>query len=345
LAPLLCKNPYTNRAAIRSPEDFFGRVEELRNIYTRIQGGQSVSLVGERRVGKSSLLNALEFEREGFEIPSEFTFVPVDMQYIPDCNPEIFQKYLLSRISEIARIEVGGPSRSSLEQAAKDLEREGRRLVVILDEFDVLVHNSLIPIEFFSFLRSWATQFQIPFVVASREGSIDQVAEDDKTGSAFLNIFGTIYVGPLKSDDAEELIASPSYEQGIEFTGEEVELILSLAGLFPLFLQIACYHLFDLKISGQFSKEVLNSNFAFEAIPHFSYLLKRLTDMERSALRSFLAGEHLRQGPARADLTRKGILIELQGKTRIFSTVFAELIQPRESQPGAFQAAIGKLLE
>lgn len=349
----LPKNPYTNRAAIRVSEDFFGRTAELKAIYTRIEGGQSVSLVGERRIGKSSLLNALEFERDQFEISPDFCFVPIDMQYIADCTTDIFQEYLLSRISEMAEVEVGEPSRLSLQRVAANLGRQGRKLVVILDEFDVLIHNPKIPIEFFSFLRAWVSEFQIPFVVASREGSIDQMAGDEKTGSAFLNIFGTVYVGPMQKEDAEELIRSPSEIWGVVFTEDEVALILSLAGFFPLFLQIMCYHMFDLKLSNESAdgtvwpdREQIERTFAFEATPHFEYLMNRLTDPELATLHSFVVDGVISEKSAKDELLRKGVLLEFDSQTRIFSTAFRDLIRPQATKgSGALHAVMERILE
>ena len=49
-------NPFMNRGVITDPNDFFGREEQVNEIFTRLQGMQSSSIVGERRIGKSSLL-------------------------------------------------------------------------------------------------------------------------------------------------------------------------------------------------------------------------------------------------------------------------------------------------
>ena len=54
-------NPYLNRTAIKDDRGFFGRRRELATIFSRIDARepQSVSIVGERRIGKSSLLRKL----------------------------------------------------------------------------------------------------------------------------------------------------------------------------------------------------------------------------------------------------------------------------------------------
>jgi hypothetical protein len=201
-----------------------------------------------------------------------------------------------------------------------------------LDEFDVMVHNENIATTFFSFLRSWSVNFQVPFVVASREGSIEQVAEDDKTGSSFLNTFTTIRVGPLEEADAEELIHGPSQTMGVEFTKEEGEFVLELAGYFPLFIQIACYHLFDLKQSGLTSDDLLRrveTYFAYEATPHFEYLYRRLPEAELRALGEWVSTGDTQDKGAQAELSRKGLLVSEQPKPRIFSRTFEELVRAK----------------
>ena len=51
-------NPFTNRRMITDPRQFFGRKHELAQIYSRLEPDQpqNVSIVGEHRIGRSSLL-------------------------------------------------------------------------------------------------------------------------------------------------------------------------------------------------------------------------------------------------------------------------------------------------
>ena len=49
-------NPFTERGIIRDPKLFFGRKHELKQTFERLAAMQSVSIFGERRIGKSSLL-------------------------------------------------------------------------------------------------------------------------------------------------------------------------------------------------------------------------------------------------------------------------------------------------
>ncbi len=53
------KNPYFTVSAVRDPDMFFGRAELLKKVYSAITDRHSVSLVGSRRIGKSSLLRCM----------------------------------------------------------------------------------------------------------------------------------------------------------------------------------------------------------------------------------------------------------------------------------------------
>jgi uncharacterized protein len=344
-------NPYTNRGTILKPEDFFGRVEQLEDIYKRIIGGQSVSIIGERRIGKSSLLNAISFERENYDLPGTFHFVFLDLQSIAGCTEDFFLEFLIDVISENTKQSPEGTGRRALWKMAH-LRSKKERLIVLLDELDALTQNDRIFPDLFAFLRSWSTQCAVPLIVAFREGSIERIAEDEKTGSPFLNMFGSVYLGPLEKQEAEELIATPSQSHGISFSDEEVEKILDLSGYFPLLLQIACYHMFELRQSSRISSEwkrELEDRFTSEAINHFEYSWSRLSRSEQALLHeldtSRKSEERMRD--AWKTLVQKGIVISDGEKSRMFSTAFEMFVRNRttvETASGGLAQSLKKSL-
>src|SRR5579859_1021963 len=50
------RNPYLARGPVRDPEMFYARRAELWEISSFIGGNQSISIVGQRKIGKTSLL-------------------------------------------------------------------------------------------------------------------------------------------------------------------------------------------------------------------------------------------------------------------------------------------------
>lgn len=327
-------NPYTNRGAIRKPEDFFGRTGMIEDVYKRLLGGQSVSLVGERRIGKSSLLNALRFQREEYDFPSEFRFVFLDLQSIAGCTEDFFLEFLTSLIAEETEQLPKGSGRSALIDMVQELSTRNQRLVVLLDELEVLMHNDKISPQLFSFLRAWSGEYGVFMVVAFREGSVDRIVESPGLGSPFLNVFGSVYVGPLEETEARELVVSPAAVRGISFSEEETRRILELCGYFPLFLQIACYHMFELCQSGSIRsdwQEELQDRFTLEATPYFEYIWGQLSNRERKSVQELSASGKVPE--SRSDvwkaLLRKGIAISEGQRTRLFSSAFELFVTQR----------------
>ncbi len=76
-------NPYYNTSALRNASMLFGRTYLLRRIYSALANQQSVSLVGLRHMGKSSLLHCLrqpELQQQ-FEYDfSQHIFVLIDLR-------------------------------------------------------------------------------------------------------------------------------------------------------------------------------------------------------------------------------------------------------------------------
>src|SRR5436190_14430940 len=56
---MLPVNPFGASTTIRDPEQFFGRFEALDYLYSEIVSRRCVSVVGTRRIGKSSLLRCM----------------------------------------------------------------------------------------------------------------------------------------------------------------------------------------------------------------------------------------------------------------------------------------------
>ncbi len=321
-------NPYTNRAAVLARDQFFGREDELSDIFTRIHGGQSVLLMGDRRIGKSSLLRAVGFERDD-ALEDKSHFVLIDLQSLAGCTEDTCIRVFVKEIEAATGVRTEELGRAALEGVAEGVRDSGYRMILAMDEFDVLVWNEQISPEFLANLRSWTARYRFPLVLAFREGSIDRIVEDEKFGSAFLNLFGTVYVGPFKETEAQELVRRPALDQGITFSDEEVDLVLDLAGYFPLFIQIACYHLFELKKTSSSNVDIegtVEREFLFEAAPHMEYMWQRLTEPERQAVLDWsrLGGTH--DSEAQQQLLRRGVLIEERRALRLYSRVVPGLI-------------------
>jgi hypothetical protein len=338
-------NPYQNRGPISRPDAFIGRERDLEQIRDAVNQGVCVSLIGERRTGKSSCLHMIKLDHEIGHIdeegtqartPDDYMCVFVDCQYFADSTETQVLRFLLERFEDHPADTPFEPTRESLRVAAKRFVRPGGpRLIVIFDEIDVLARNSNIPSAFFSFLRGWCADFHIVLLTASKENSIESVIWNENAGSPFWNIFRPHYIGPFSPDDALWLVCEPSALNGHEFNSDEVRLILELGGYQPFFLQIACDHAFQTKsanVSGSALLAEVRSRFRVEARPHLEYLWGSLAPAERNALIQFVRERRDPIDRIRSDLLRKGVLVEDSDGPRVFSSAFAE-IADLEAEP------------
>jgi hypothetical protein len=335
-------NPYRNRGPLRRHDEFFGRRRELQEIYRAVTHGHYVSLVGERRVGKTSILNALRFEefRRAYGVPAEFVFVFVNSQYCSAGCEEDFITLLVNQIGREMQTATRGSALDVLHAVGREIQAQAapRQLVVMLDEVDVLVHNPNISTGFFSFLRAWTEEFQVPFVVASKEGSVDRLLDAGAAGSPFWNLFQPLYVGPLTPAEAEQLVRVPAARCDVHFTDAEVANILAMGGHQPYFLQIACDRMFEAKAGGATpDPEAVLHEFRFAADAHLRYLIDHIPAIERDGLAAFLAGGIRPDPRTTSELLRKGVLIADGGTLRVFSSALVPMFQADATAAAAGQ--------
>jgi len=161
-------NPFFHRGAIRRAEEFYGRQNEIGQVLGLLRNGQSVSLIGPRRIGKSSLLLRLVLPqvREAHQLnTSSILFVLLDCQEFGGSLPEEVYEALLAEIVEQAH-EVGcvlddvdryGTYRS-LDRVLNQLSQAGVNVVVLLDEFELMAGNPRLTPYFFARLRGLTTK-------------------------------------------------------------------------------------------------------------------------------------------------------------------------------------------
>jgi len=133
----------------------FGRTHELREIAAFVAASQSVSIVGPRKIGKTSLIYQLMRPATwpGLGLGEDNLFIYLDCETLGEgAHADIFEQFA----AEIAAalVERGlppepalaaaqtKPTRLALEGAIRKLNQRGLRIVLILDEFERLSTNA-----------------------------------------------------------------------------------------------------------------------------------------------------------------------------------------------------------
>jgi len=241
------KTPFIYDRPVRGDE-FVNREREVRGIFNDLYLGVSTVISGEPRIGKSSLLlqvanETVQRDYLGDDV-NKFVFVFINLNLVDreDYTASMFWQEALSKLGTsqtdirelVEQAATADYSRRSLNQLFEHLRQQGRRLVLLLDEFEwLLIHPNFQDAIFFGRLRSLAAYTGgLVIVLASRLG----VTEMNRIGSRLLGInsalFGYVserYLDPFDEEAVDLLLErmSPSSRQ----------FIRRVAGRHPFLLQ------------------------------------------------------------------------------------------------------------
>jgi serine/threonine protein kinase len=341
------KNPYISRGPIQNETLFFGRQHELREIGSFLQGNQSVSIVGPRKIGKTSLLfHLLRPETvSSLDLEGRFLFIYIDCEVLGDSqHGEIFG--IFASEMEIALEEQGfsaepslaraiaHPTRISFETAVRKLNRRGIRIVIILDEFERLSANPKLNVNFFNALRSAAGRFQLIYLTASTKPLIQLTYvqnQQEILSSPFFNIFAQLHLGLFSQQEATQLIHVPAHEAGHSFTAQTTAQIYQLAGGHPFILQIICFCAF----SSEGDSQRLEEKIWQELNSHYEYYWRNLSLLEQTTLfrlSQLLASEDQNTTIVSVlrDLVKKCLIVETSGRYDYFSKSWQTFVSRQE---------------
>jgi len=243
----MSSNPFFYGGMIREARYFVGRKAELDAVFAALQHlprqAQHVNIVGPRRVGKSSLLWRVK-QLLPARIPARGLYL--SGQGLKD--PDHF--YLL--LTRELQVPAQAPLPITVEQTLKDAYRQGRIVVLLLDELGALLDHGF-PRDFFDGLRAWMDASLLAVVVATKAPVADLVRERGLS-SPFFNLFThPVELGPLPADEAEELLER-ARTCDRPFTAAELAWMKRWArwrnGYHPAKLQLAGYHLYEAKAHG-----------------------------------------------------------------------------------------------
>jgi len=351
-------NPFTYGNPIRDPPRFHGRSEEIRQIVNRLRSSarESTSIVGERRIGKTSLLKHLANPQvaQGLGIdPESFCLVYIDFQGLTDITPQRFWERVLRKTAREAcdqtlkeeikvLLDMDTYDLFDLEDLFEIVSETGLTLVLLMDEFEYVTQNTNFQADFFGGLRALAIHQNLVLVTATRRELVDLCHSEQIKGSPFFNIFASVVLRPFQTQEAAELVDAYDQQTDLALSPGDKELILTLGGGYPFFVQMAGYHLVEAKARGLPDTETYKETitcFDEQSAPHFSYLWSHCTESEQITLLATISLnrgkpskktkptlENLNRIHARAwldvpSLTRRGLLLEdtVQGTYKLLS--------------------------
>jgi hypothetical protein len=301
-------NPFTYGNPIRTADRFFGRTEELRQIVNRLRSSahESTSIVGERRIGKTSLLKHLENKSvaEGLGLsPDEFCIIYMDFQGLTDITPERFWQRILQKMERAVCLPEIIPEIKALrtqqmfdlfdlEDLFANIADSGLTMVLLMDEFEYVTQNTNFGPDFFGGLRTLAIHHNLPLITATRRELVDLCHSDELKGSPFFNIFANIVLRPFRKSDVDQLVQGYLNNSGLVFNEQEHEMIWKLGGGYPFFTQMAANFMFEGKMNGLEGKPLLLDvikNFDSQSDPHYQYMWSHTSESQKITLLTVIA--------------------------------------------------------
>jgi serine/threonine protein kinase len=363
--PVPAVNPFTYGNPITDPQRFYGRQREIEQIFSRLRNPafESSSIVGERRVGKTSLLRVIAhpdvIRAQGLD-PDTYIFVYNDLLMVSESTTPI---QLWVRLLRTIRRQLQDPDpelndiiaemRSSafidnylLADFFDLLSDANIHVVLLLDEFEKITYNENFGPDFFGGLRSLAIHHNLALITSSRQELVNLCHSDQVRTSPFFNIFANINLRGLGSTGVEKLIETSQRQTGVTFTDRERQTIAEIGGCHPFFTQVAAHFLWDAYSEnvpqGQRS-EYMHRNFCTESEPHFSDYWQHSSENQRIVLTALaLMGAIHRQGmrceidllhhtfsrleSVVGQLEKRALVILEQDSARLFSPAFEDWV-------------------
>lgn len=318
--------PFRVGGPIQDPADFIGRREILQVISTAMLNLQSISVHGERRTGKTSLLLYLAHSATASDIGLSESHIPVYFNFqefaeasianvwgaIADAVAEQIRKrcpkgqneseQFLTTISEFLNVTNATQLFSTgFGRAFSRLDTLGFKFHLLFDEFDQTVRNPNLGDPFYDALRSLPTRTEnISYVIATRTGLAALQPVYDKISSPLFNIFTSVILSPFQEDEVHDLIfdyfarAELDHSLAEKLCDQSLFLYMT-TGYHPFFLQTLCYHLcaeldkLDWPL-GQAQQEALRA-FEKDSEPHFDYYWQVSSENEQRLLNKLATGQ------------------------------------------------------
>ena len=254
-------------------KNFISRGEKAQTIVSRISTGQSTILSGSPRSGKTSLLHYLMTEENQttlYEDANKLIFSYLDVSLWNDeYNRVQFWAEALKPIEEYAQADDANPQDETklkiaktfqtcqrenfgtfvLEKLFAQLKQSEKQLVLIIDEFDLVLQHPTLKssIEFFGGMRSVASRSDRALVIImttniSSSQLTEKTQDFTRAGSPYFNFMDEVILGPLSTDKIDELLSKDDQY----FTPEDRAFIKEIAGGHPYLLQVLASSLWTL---------------------------------------------------------------------------------------------------
>jgi hypothetical protein len=326
-------------------ENFFGR----KTLMTRVQrialSETSVLLIGERRIGKTSILKEFQHRTQAVNNSLSQATKPVFINtygFVQESSlwlaREIAAELLhwgKSQSPEISQIIQKSLTIDSthveLIRCLRKIRERDFQVTLLLDEIDAALIDG--PPQTAGIIRAIATEGHITILATSYLNPINlEIAS--RFGSPWHNFFRVFFIGLFDDNEATEMLTVLSEKSGRQFTEAECAFLKDVFGNFPYYLQLAGSYVFEdggfMTCSPRFRTRLL-----MQAIANTSRQLEfvwphSIRWLPNEVLEVLVKIAHDKSSTDKKRLQillDRGLVVEEGGKYRVYSRAFQEFLK------------------
>ncbi|MFM6122456.1 MAG: ABC transporter substrate-binding protein [Sphaerospermopsis kisseleviana] len=295
-------NPYIIGRPITDPEKFFGREDLFSLIADSIlQNAQLTLLYGQRRIGKSSILNLIPKKISD----DEFIFINFDFQD----KEKLSNNQILSDIAQkiLEKLELPQDNNDVLEHLAENIQQDfqtfhreflpqvylnigNKKIVLLWDEFDVLTEreNEQETGRFLEYIIHLLNIDQRLFIIPVVGRHINRL----KTLVSFLRQATHKEIALLDKESTQKLITQPA-EGILTYQPETIDTIFNICAGSPYFTQLICHTIYG-QVRDNYGKNP-NNNLLTITPQNVENVINQAIEAGRGGLAWFWDGLNLQQ--------------------------------------------------
>jgi AAA+ ATPase superfamily predicted ATPase len=189
------KNPFIFGKPVRK-EDFYNRKEEIEKAAGFIKNLQSFSIVGERRIGKTSFMEHVlsedVLEDHGIELQKHVVSC-FSLSSLYRISRESLVSAIIEKTREQELIEMDSTNDfEKLKAYVEELASQGRNLIIALDEFEVIA--PILDDQFSHWLR-YIIQNKNVMAITASQITVRKLKTSGGAASPLFNIFDNLLLG------------------------------------------------------------------------------------------------------------------------------------------------------
>jgi hypothetical protein len=311
-------------------KNFYNRDSDIKKAIEYIKGNQCFSVTGERRIGKSSLLNHLLSEHimKNYDLnPNDYIPIYINISKIQGSEID-FLNTIIHRLKDHVSIEID-PDENLIEK------EEMRKLFEkYVDHFSSLKKVIILALDEFEMaLQSYDNNFQywLRAILQEKERIIAIIATHEflrhdiisQYASPLYNIFVNLQLGLFSEEESRIMIIDLFNKGMIELEEVEISQLYQLSGGNPYFIQLIGMQYYQRKRQeSKINFKKFKNNMTIETEKQFENYWNNLNRNEQNYLKNLVSGNIQSNNYIENILQKRGFI----DGDKVFSDLFVEFI-------------------